>query len=152
MEKLQLPETYFIGITLRTTNANGQAAKDIPPFWGKFMAEQIDKHIPNRIDEDIVAVYTNYESDYTAPYDMVLGCRVSTLAHIPEGMQGYTFPPANYLKFTAKGDLTKDAVIGKWLEIWDAPLDRVYTADYEVYGAKSMNPHDGEADIFISVK
>ena len=32
---------HVVGMELRTTNDNGQSFKDIPPFWGKFMAEDI---------------------------------------------------------------------------------------------------------------
>lgn len=63
-----------------------------------------------------------------------------------------TIQAGNYEKFTAKGDLTKGAVYEKWTKIWNTDLDRLYTADFEVYGEKAQNPVDAEVDILIAIK
>lgn len=56
---------HIIGISVRTINENGQSAKDIEALWGKFWGEGISKQIPNKISDDIYAVYTDYETDFT---------------------------------------------------------------------------------------
>ena len=56
-----------------------------------------------------------------------------------------------YQKFTAKGDLTKDAVVKIWSEIWKSNIKRQYTTDFEVYGEKASDPTNGEAEIFIAI-
>ncbi len=141
----------IIGITIRTTNENEQAAKDIPELWGKFFSENILEKIPNKIDGNVYCIYTDYEKDFTKPYSVVIGCKVENLNHIPEGMTGISFEGGNYKKFTtAKGKLS-EVVIGKWMEIWTSDLTRSYTADFELYTEKSQNPDDAEVDIFIAV-
>ncbi|GLB52270.1 hypothetical protein NBRC110019_13090 [Neptunitalea chrysea] len=152
MENVAMQPVKIIGLKIRTSNDSGKADIDIPALWNKFMGKSIAERIPNRIDDEIVAVYTNYESDYTKPYDMIIGCRVGMLDTIPEGMVGRSFDAGNFTKFTAKGDLTKDAVINTWMQIWKTPLERSYLADFEVYGEKAQNPYDGEAEIFVGVK
>ena len=142
----------IIGISVKTTNLNGQSGKDIGELWGRFMNEGIADKIPNRVDNDILSVYTNYESDHNDGYDTILGCRVSSLETIPEGMKGQAFTGGNTAEFTCKGDLTQGVVYGAWEEIWNSNLKRTYTADFEVYGEKAQNPLDAEVDIFVALQ
>jgi predicted transcriptional regulator YdeE len=141
----------IIGIAIRTTNENGQSASDIPALWGKFMSENVLSKIPNKIDYNIYCVYTDYEKDHTRPYTTLLGCRVKNLDTIPEGMTGKSFSGGNYTTFTAKGKLMEGAVFNEWTKIWNSDLDRAYTADFEIYGEKSQDPENGEADILVAV-
>jgi len=141
-----------IGISVRTTNENGQAAKDIPVLWEKLINEDILNAIPNKIDNTIYSIYTDYEKDHTKPYTTVLGCKVESLDNIPEGMVGYSFDGGDYIRFTTKGDLSKDLVINEWIKIWNMELGRIFTADFEIYGEKAQNPSDAEVDILIAVK
>lgn len=142
----------IIGISIRTTNENGQAKKDIGGLWQKFMSENIMAKIPNVVDETIYAVYTDYEGDHTNPYTTILGCKVSSLSEVPKEMVSKEIEGSTYTKFTAKGDLTDNAVIDAWVKIWNMDLERTYTADFESYGTKAINPADGEADIYVAVK
>ena len=142
----------IIGITVRTTNHNAQAAKDIGALWQKFMTEQIIHQIPNKVSEDIYSIYTEYEGDYLQPYTTLLGCAVNSLDNIPEGLTGMSFHGGFYEKFMAKGDLEQGAVLDAWSHIWQTATDRAYTADFEIYGSRASNPLDAEVDIFISKK
>ncbi|MCP1301805.1 GyrI-like domain-containing protein [Chryseobacterium sp. S0630] len=152
MKNVKIEPFKVIGISVRTTNENGQAGKDIPVLWEKMISEDILNSIPNKIDNTIYSIYTDYEKDHTKPYTTVLGCQVENLDNIPEGMVGYSFDGGDYLKFTTKGDLSKGLVINEWLKIWDMDLGRVFSADFEVYGEKAQNPSGAEVDIFIAVK
>ncbi|KQC31026.1 GyrI-like domain-containing protein [Flagellimonas eckloniae] len=142
----------IVGISARTSNENGKAENDIPQLWQKFMAEGVAHKIPHKVDDTIYAIYTNYEGDHTKPYTIVIGCNVSNLDNIPEDLTVKMVPSSNYTKFMAKGDLTKDAVINTWMEIWNTDLKRTYTTDIEIYGEKALNPTDGEAEILIAVQ
>ncbi len=152
MKKVNIEPFKVIGIAVRTTNENGQSGQDIGQLWGKFMSEGIAGKIPSKINSDVLSIYTNYQGDHTQPYDTILGCKVSSLEQIPEGMVGQSFEGGTYTKFTSKGDLTKGVVYGTWSEIWKQDLDRVFTADFEVYGEKAQNPTDAEVDILVAVK
>lgn len=141
-----------IGIAVRTTNENNQAAKDIPVLWEKFMSEDILNTIPNKIDTAVYSIYTDYEKDHTKPYTTMLGCKVENLDHIPEGMVGKSFEGGNYIRFTPKGNLAEGLVINEWNKIWNMDLGRVFTADFEIYGEKARNPSEAEVDILIAVE
>ncbi|MDN3654530.1 GyrI-like domain-containing protein [Ferruginibacter paludis] len=142
----------IIGIAIRTTNDNGQSSLDIPSLWNKFMGEGMVALIPDKINNTIYCVYTDYEKDHTKPYTTILGCSVSTLNNVPEGMVGKTIEEGAYIKYTAKGNILQGMVFNEWVKIWNSDIDRKYTADFEVYGEKAKNPEDAEVDIFIAVK
>lgn len=152
MNKVKIEPFMVIGISVKTTNENNQAAKDIADLWGKFMNDKILEAIPNKIDNTVYSIYTDYESDHTKPYTTILGCRVENLNNIPSGMIGKSFDGGNYVKLSAKGDLMKDLIINKWLEIWEMDLNRAFTADFEVFGEKAKNLSDAEIDFLIAVK
>lgn len=148
---ITLKPFQVIGISIRTTNENGQAAQDIGALWARFMTENISQNIPNKISDEILSIYTNYESDHTKPYDTILGCKVSSLEEIPDGMIGQSFEGGTFTKFVSKGDVTKGAIYNTWTEIWNTDLNRLYTADFEVYGEKAKDPSNAEVDIYVAI-
>lgn len=152
MNNMKVEPFKVIGIAVRTTNENNQAAKDIPLLWEKFIREDILKAIPNKVDTAVYSIYTDYEKDHTKPYTTILGCKVENLDHIPEGMVGKSFEGGNYIRFTPKGNLAEGLVINEWNKIWTMDLGRTFTADFEIYGEKAQNPSDAEVDILIAVK
>ncbi|HEY5371808.1 MAG TPA: GyrI-like domain-containing protein [Hanamia sp.] len=141
-----------IGISVRTTNENGQQGKDIPALWNRFLTTGIAEQIPNKIDNAVYCIYTDYEKDHTKPYSTILGCRVENLNNIPNEMVGKTFDESAYEKFVAKGNILQGMVFSEWTKIWNSDLDRTFTADFEVYGEKAQYPENAEVDIFIAVK
>lgn len=151
MNRVKVEPFLIIGISVRTTNENNQAANDIAGLWTKFMGENVLEEIPNKIDNTVYSIYTDYESDHTKPYTTLLGCKVTSLHSIPDGMIGKSFDGGNYVKLSAKGDLMKGLIVNKWTEIWGADLDRAFTADFEVFGEKAQNPNDAEIDFLIAV-
>ncbi len=151
MSNLSMEPFALVGISMKTSNAEGKAVQDIPQLWNRFMTEGIAAKIPNKIEEAVFCVYTDYEGDHSMPYSVILGCKVANLEEIPEGMIGKPIPGGNYEKRTAKGNLKEGALVEAWHKIWNEDLPRVYTADFEVYGGKTQNPLDAEVDIFIAV-
>jgi predicted transcriptional regulator YdeE len=149
----QIIETFHvIGITVRTTNANQQAATDILALWQRFMQEAMLDEIPNKIDDTVYSIYTDYEKDHTTPYTILLCCRVSNLDTIPTGMIGKTIPTALYQKFTATGDLMQGVVYQTWETIWATNIERAYTNDLEIYGPKAQDAANAQVDVFIAIK
>jgi predicted transcriptional regulator YdeE len=151
MNTKKLHSFYIIGISIKTTNANNQAATDIPGLWQKFMSEKIASTLPNKIDDTVYSVYCRYESDYTAPYTTLLGCKVSSIENIADGFDYIEIANGNYEQFEAKGSLMEGVVYKTWLDIWNANIKRAYTTDFEVYDEKSADPSNATVDIFIAL-
>ena len=64
-----------IGISVRTTNENWQSAQDIGALWEQFYTENIFDKIPYKISNDILAIYTDYKSNYQEEYTTIIGYR-----------------------------------------------------------------------------
>lgn len=152
MDTIKIGSFHVIGISVRTTNENGQAAKDIFVLWERFMAEGILEQIPNKTNNSLYCIYTAYEKDHTKPYTTILGCKVENLDNIPDQMAGKTIESASYQKFAAKGNLMQGAVYNEWTKIWNSDLERTFTADFEIYDERSLNPENAEVDIYVAVK
>ncbi|MEO7522787.1 MAG: effector binding domain-containing protein [Ferruginibacter sp.] len=151
MSDITLQKFSIIGISVRTTNENGQSSIDIPALWNRFMTEGMLQEIPNRICDDLYCIYCDYEKDHTRPYTTILGCVVSDTNDIPHGMIGKTFDEAKYIKQVAKGNIPEGMVFDEWVKIWNADIPRAFIADFEVYGKNASDPANAEVDIFLSV-
>ncbi|MDM1503841.1 AraC family transcriptional regulator [Myroides marinus] len=152
MTTITVNQFHLIGIAVRTTNEQNQAANDIPMLWDRFFKEDVLNQIPNKVCTAVYSLYTNYEGDHTMPYTTIIGCEVADLSVIPKGMVGQTFEADKYQKITVKGDLTQGLIINEWEKIWSENWDRKYTADFEVYDEKASNPHDAEVSIYVAIK
>ena len=152
MQTVKIEPFNIIGIPVSTTNENGQASKEIAELWGKFMSESILEKIPNKVDNEIYSLYTDYEGDHTKPYTAILGCKVESLDNIPNGMVGKPFSGGTYIKTTAKGNLMQGLVVNQWSKIFEMELDRTFDADFEIFGEKAQNPSDAEVDFYVGVK
>lgn len=152
MQTVKIESFNIIGISIRTTNENGQASEEIAELWGKFMSESILEKIPNKVDNEIYSLYTDYEGDHTKPYTAILGCKVENLDNIPNGMVGKSFSGGTYTKTTAKGDLMQELVVNQWSKIFEMELDRTFNADFEIFGEKAQNPSDSEVDFYVGIK
>jgi len=146
-------EFKVIGISIRTTNKNGQSAKDIEAIWERFWNEKIQEQIPNKINHNIYAVYTDYETDYNGAYTTIIGLPVNSFENIPEGFVGITIEKAEYQKFVSKGKMP-EAVVNTWVEIWgnnELNQTRTYNADFTIHGKKYFDGDTAEVETFISV-
>ena len=146
----ELDGFFVIGISVRTTNANGKSLKDISELFGRFMSQNLIQRIPNKISNDIYCVYTEYESDFNAPYTTLIGCKVSSTEDIPEGFIGKIIPASKYEVYKSTGNLSES--LGKtWESIWSSEIDRRYSADFDIYGERSMDFSNGELESYVSV-
>ncbi len=143
----------IIGIASRTTNKNNKAQQDLGKLWGQFFMDSVSDKIPNKVSNEILAIYTDYKSDFTEDYTTIIGIRVSSLDDIPAGLIGREFQGDNFQQFTARGEMP-NAVVKTWIDIWsrDSELNRSYSYDYEVYGENSNNGENSVVDIYIATK
>lgn len=146
-----IPGFFIIGIAMRTSNENGQSAKDIETIWTRFWNENIGEKITEKISDDIYAVYKDYETDYTGAYTVIIGFRVPSLQNIPAGLVGLKIETGLYKKFVSRGKMP-DAVYKTWLDIWaNKALHRAYKTDFTIHGKKYYDGENAEVETFISV-
>ena len=150
MTTTTLEAFHVIGISVRTTNVNNKALKDIGDLFGNFAAQNIMEKIPNKITEDIYCVYTDFESDFNGPYTAIVGCKVSSLNDIPTGLIGKTIPDSKYQVYRSTGKLSI-SLSKTWEGIWNTDLNRRYSADFDIYGEKARDYENGLVDTYVAI-
>lgn len=148
---MKIEKFKLMGIKLphRTSNVNNQAMIDCGNLWQKFESELIYGKIPNKIDEEIYAVYYDYENDQYGEYSYFIGCKVSDDA-ISNELEIIEIPTQEYEVKIAKGQMP-DCIAEKWREIWAENRKRAFKYDFEVYSEKSQNWGNAEVDIYLGV-
>jgi predicted transcriptional regulator YdeE len=146
-------EVQVIGIEARTSNAKEMTAEGvIGKQWTRFTKDGLLARIPNKIDSAIVALYTDYESDKDGTYTFVLGARVSSVEHVPEGMVARKIPAGRCAVFTSDRGPAARVVFETWKRIWAAPLDRAYKTDFELYDERAADPQNTEISIYVGLR
>ena len=129
----------------------------IGKLWGRLMQENLLGKIPNRADENIVAVYTDYASDHDGDYTYVLGAKVSRDSQIPAGMVAKQIMSGKYAVFTSERGQSSKVVAEIWQKINNLPKpvpggDRTYQSDFEVYDERARNPQDAVVDVYVGIR
>ncbi|GEO08649.1 GyrI-like domain-containing protein [Segetibacter aerophilus] len=152
-KKVQLKSFKVAGISVRTTNQDRQSSTDLMNLWNRFYSENISSKIPGKVNNNIYAVYTNYDSDYTSAYTTILGHSVASIDNLPRGLVGHEIGAASYIAFEVKGEMPA-AIVDTWKEIWnrDKELNRQYSTDFEVYQEKTEEEPNGSATVYVGVK
>jgi predicted transcriptional regulator YdeE len=148
--KLQVEPFLVIGIGARTTNQREMSGQGtIEGLWGRLIKDKLLERIPNRGDDRIVAVYSDYENDRDGEYSYLLGAKVRTAEEVPDGMISRQVGPGEYAMFRAKGGPVVEMVVGIWKKIWaletDQKLERAYRTDFEVYSPDAL------VDIYVGL-
>lgn len=136
-------EKQIVGLTARTGNLDPDCQRIIGSLWHEFMNRQIAEAIPNKANSFCVGLYSQYNfQDMT--YDVTVGCEVT--AHSESGLTLRIIPAGRYAMFSVRGDVVED-VAKAWDTIWEMPLERTYTGDYEEY----ISNENGIADVRIYI-
>jgi predicted transcriptional regulator YdeE len=147
-----------IGISSRTSNANEMSGNGvIAQQWDRFMKEGLLAKIPNKVDSNILAVYTDYESDANGPYTFMIGARVSSGEDVPLGMVAKKVPAGRYAVFISDKGFVGKVVPETWSRIWAVPKsspggNRACRGDFEVYDQRAADPWNAEVDIYVGIK
>ncbi|HEX2578803.1 MAG TPA: GyrI-like domain-containing protein [Rhabdochlamydiaceae bacterium] len=147
IEKLE--KKFFIGLELRTNN--DECSQAMPAHKERFFKENIPAKIPNKVNGNILALYTDYEGDYTKPYSWILGCEVSSLEDVPAGLVGKIIPAAKYAVFTTQGEFPQ-GLIAAWQAVWKSHLSRSYTSDFELYRSDFNPQNNPEVKLYIAIQ
>ncbi len=140
-------DTFDI-IGVSTITDNQRATDDINALWEQFFKEQIGQAIPNKTDDIIYAVYSDYEGDHEAPYRLTIGYRV-TSNQTPSTLHRVTVKTGEYAVMSAAG-AQPDALIETWQAIWSSQdLPRSYQTDFEAYGPRFFE--DGVNEVLVHI-
>jgi predicted transcriptional regulator YdeE len=145
-------DTFFIaGIAVRTTNENGRSQHDIGALWEQIFNGKIITHIPDKLSNNVYCVYTDYEQDANGFYTTIIGCQVASLQNLPTGIMGKVIPKVTYQLYSATGKLP-ESVLAVWRHIWQTPIERAYTADFDVYDFAVKTSDGATVKTYLSVR
>ena len=121
------------------------------------MKEGLLSKVPNKVDSNILAVYSDYESDANGAYTFLLGARVSSTDNVPSGMVAKKVPAGRYAVFTSEKGFVGKVVPETWSRIWAVPKsapggNRAYQADFEAYDQRAADPQNAQVDIYVGIK
>jgi predicted transcriptional regulator YdeE len=137
---------HVAGIELRTRN--DEAADTIPAFWRRFGDEGVIARLPQRLGDDVYAVYTHFENaglNNRGWYSLVIGAAWPADAPLPAGMVRAVVPASRRAVFPVPAG-RPDQVGAAWQAIWQrGDLSKTFLADYERYAP------DGRIDISIGL-
>jgi predicted transcriptional regulator YdeE len=153
----QLESFILVGISTRTTNAAEMTgAGETPKLWQRFYSEGVIQQIPGALRPgEIIAAYTDFESDDTGPYTLIIGAAVRPGTKAPAGMALKEVRAARYLRVGTERGRLAEIGVAAWVKIWqDQPLrnERAFECDLEIYGAAAANPEDAQFDIYLGLK
>lgn len=149
---------YVAGYSVRTNNADEAAGRGrIGDLWQRFRQRNLGAAISNRVDDDLVVVYSNYASDEHGDYTYLLGARVSSPRGLPPAITCQKIAAGPYAVFATKQGPVPEVVPAEWKRIWKTSPEemggqRAFTSDYEVYGNGSANPQWAQVEIHIGLK
>jgi predicted transcriptional regulator YdeE len=147
-----------VGVSARTSNAKEASGEGvIGKQWDRFMKEGLLGKIPDKVDSEIVVVYSDYESDANGPYDYTIGAKVNSISKIPPRMVAKKVPAGRYAVFTSEKGFVGKVVPETWSRIWDVPKsvmggDRAYQADFEIYDQRAADREHAQVDIYVGIK
>ncbi|MCM3785371.1 GyrI-like domain-containing protein [Neobacillus mesonae] len=150
------PEMVVTGVGVRTTNAEeGGPNGKIPGLWNAYFRSNlaaeaaVNSHL-------LYSVYTDYESDASGAYTVILGHETSLGTTVAEENKSVVIPESKYLVFkTEKGPLQQVVAEG-WREIWayfqNSTEERTFTGDFELYDTRDLSPESTEVEIYIAIR
>lgn len=153
--KLHVDSFTIAGVSARTSNAQ-EATSDgqIGKLWHRLYDETLLAHIPNRVDDRVYAMYTDYVNGKDGEYTFILGAKVSSSGNLPAGFVARKVGSGNYAMFTAQGGTQPEMTVNLWKRIWSLEkpggLQRAYKTDFEVhYGIE--DPVSSKVDVYIGL-
>lgn len=145
-EIVELNEKIVAGVKAVTSNQDPKMGEIIGKLWKDFYGGEVQK-LQNRANAKTIGLYCDYGTPNKEDYTVFVGAEVSEKN---QSVETKIIPAGKYAKFEIKGDFVK-AVGDCWTKIWQLPLERIFTADFEEYQEDSVNG-EGTIIIYIAIK
>jgi predicted transcriptional regulator YdeE len=146
------------GFQIRTTNARELSGEgQIRALWQRFFLENLATQIPNRTNDSLYAVYSNYQSDENGEYDYLLGAPVTGIDHLPAGMTYAAIATGEYAIITTEKGSIIEVMQQAWRAIWAMTAEeiggkRAFLTDYEIYDHRAADPTSAQIEIRLGLE
>jgi predicted transcriptional regulator YdeE len=148
-----------MGIEVRTTNAK-EATGDgvIGKQWQRFFQDGVLEKIPNKTDDIVYAVYSDYVDQRNGEYSVLIGTRVAEGSIAPPGLVLKNVPAGRYAVITSDSGPVAEVVVAAWEHVWQMEEKhelggtRAYRADFELYDQRARDTENSQVDLYIGLK
>ena len=147
-EMVELAEKTVIGVSARTSNQDPEMGSAIGGLWQQLFGGLFER-IAHKVDAHTIGLYSDYTDGAEGEYTVTVGCAVDSSKDQPEGTVCRVIPAGRYAKFVVCGHQV-EAVSAAWAEIWQMPLARTYTGDFEEYLSVDETG-SGEIHLYIAL-
>lgn len=137
-----------VGISILTDHT--KATEDINALWERFFKESVGQYVPDKVNDNIYAVYSDYAGDHEKPYRVTIGYRVNGRV-TPDHMTRICIIDQQYAILSAAGEQPK-ALLEAWEAVWSGDLPRSYKTDFELYGPRFFEDGINEVLIHIGIQ
>ena len=147
----------LIGVSVRTSGQKEAGGNGlVPALWARSLQDGTFERIPNRTDDKMLAVYTDFDGDQTGVYTYILGARVSSAEKVPDGMVAVTIPAGRYAVVQSDKGTLPDIMPKVWKDIAamstnDRGGERSFKTDYVVFPA-GFDWQDTQVEVHVGVK
>jgi len=158
MNVQQHPGFYVVGITARTNNAHEMSGNGkIENIWQTLLQQNLAAKIPNKAGVDLIAVYTDYETDHTGHYTYLLGLPICSAEALPANLTVKHIPAGRYAVFSSGRGPIKQIVPEVWQRIWSMSPEelggaRAFKTDYEIYDQRAADPENAQIDVYVGLR
>lgn len=149
-EIVNLEPVTVAGISTRTGNEKPDVMEKIGKLWQEFMMPGGKcEQMPHKCGDYCYGIYYNYTWDDMC-YDVLAAWGVEETAQLPEEYTKVAIPGGQYAKFTFQGNATQDT--GQfWTQVWNTPLPRAYSYDFEIYHCQPGNEENAQIEIYVAL-
>lgn len=155
--KLHVDSFMVAGLSVRTNNERERATESqIGKLWQRLSTENYLTRIPNRVDDRVIALYTDYENGTAGMYTYILGAKVSSKKNLPAEFVAHEAASGEYAMFTEQGGSPPQMTVDLWKRIWSLEkphgvMERAYKTDYEVHYGPADDVAKSHVDIYIGL-
>lgn len=146
-EIVNLEEKIVVGLSAKLSNNDPEMPQIIGGLWEKLYQGGIYPTINNKVNQRAIGLYYDYIGSDFQSYTTLVGIEVSKSDN--SELTTRVIQAGKYAKFSLHGNM-QTAVAKAWAEIWQIPLDRAFTGDFEEYLNSDME--NADIDIYIALK
>ena len=146
-----------LGVSVRTSGQKEAGGKgEVPALWTRSLQDGTFERIPNRTDDKMLAVYTDFAGDQTGAYTYILGARVSSAEKVPDSMVAVTIPAGRYAVVQSDKGALPDIMPKMWkdiaaMSVKDLGGERSFKTDYEIFPA-GFDWQNTQVEVHLGVK
>lgn len=152
-EIIRLKEKTLVGISVITSNNDPKLGETMTGIWNNFYEDETSAKIENKINDHPICLYSDYEQRgrdiLNEKYCVSIGFEVTKVKN--KNLTVKTIPSGRYAKFSVQGNMYS-VVEEEWQKIWQLPLERTFTGDFEDYVFIDLTKEIVTVDIYVAVK